>query len=380
MICPESLMEAPVSGFTNAPLNSTFSRSRIGAPAPLTYVVRTWLTVQTPCAWKLPQSKYSTSTGLVHVSTWGADAEAGPAAARRRPAARPRPAMRRRGCTLSPRMSAAEVAALGRRSRRSAGTETGCAPSIAVGSTLFRGPAAVPTMADHATHRAPGRRSRRLPKAGPRHARGPGLRRRRRGRRPAIRRCGSRSPATRRRARGHRAPRPRRVRGRGRDPRGRDRDAHRADLGPRGGRLRGPRRRLRRRRVHPQGGPRGGIAARPASSVTPRQLARVGLLVPVVAVAFAMLAYAKDPSLSQDPFGYLFDASTGVILVAAGLVAWDRRPAWRTGPLLIVAGYWWYVGSLYELAPPGSYVPFLGYAFRGYYDVSLAFVVLAVPR
>jgi signal transduction histidine kinase len=92
-----------------------------------------------------------------------------------------------------------------------------------------------------------------------------------------------------------------------------------------------------------------------------------------------MLATAHDPPLWEAPLDYIVDAATGVILVLAGLVAWDRRPAWRTGPLLVLAGYLWYVGSLYELVPDDSFIPYLGFAFRGYYDVVLAFVVLAVP-
>jgi len=68
-----------------------------------------------------------------------------------------------------------------------------------------------------------------------------------------------------------------------------------------------------------------------------------------------------------------------IVIAAAGLVAWDRRPAWRTGPLLVLAGYLWYIGSLYVITGDRTAVPFLGFAFRGYYDVILAFVVLTVP-
>ena len=105
--------------------------------------------------------------------------------------------------------------------------------------------------------------------------------------------------------------------------------------------------------------------------------ARLLLLVPVAGVAVLMVVTADD--LRDAPIDYLVDAATGVILVLAGLIAWDRRPAWRTGPLLVLAGYLWYVGSLYELMPDGSFIPYLGFAFRGYYDLILAFVVLAVP-
>ena len=89
-------------------------------------------------------------------------------------------------------------------------------------------------------------------------------------------------------------------------------------------------------------------------------LTRPLLLVPVVAVALAMIAFADEPPFWAAPIDYLVDAATGVVLVLAGLVAWDRRPAWRTGPLLVVAGYLWYVGSLYELTPRAHRCPSSG--------------------
>ena len=60
-------MEAPVSGFTNAPVNSTFSRSRMAVPSLSKKTVSTWLTVQTPWASNEPQSKYAASTSLLQV-------------------------------------------------------------------------------------------------------------------------------------------------------------------------------------------------------------------------------------------------------------------------------------------------------------------------
>ncbi|MFL5640829.1 MAG: sensor histidine kinase [Chloroflexota bacterium] len=106
---------------------------------------------------------------------------------------------------------------------------------------------------------------------------------------------------------------------------------------------------------------------------------RLLLLVPVVGVAIAMLVTANGHSLRDAPLDHIADAATGVVLVLSGLIAWERRPRWHTGPLLVLAGYLWYVGSLYELVAETSLVPYLGFAFRGYYDVILAFVVLAVP-
>ena len=113
--------------------------------------------------------------------------------------------------------------------------------------------------------------------------------------------------------------------------------------------------------------------------MTSRATVRLVLLVPVIALAAGLILFAHDPPFTVAPLDYLFDAATGVVIAVAGVVAWDRRPGWRTGPLLVLAGYLWYIGSLYIIAGPGSLVPFLGFAWRGYYDVILAFVVLAVP-
>ena len=103
------------------------------------------------------------------------------------------------------------------------------------------------------------------------------------------------------------------------------------------------------------------------------------LLVPVVLVAYLMLTTAVPPSFLEAPLDFLFDAGTGIVIVLAGLVAWDRRPERATGRLLVLAGYLWYVGSLYEVTR-APWIPYLGFALRGYYDPILAFVILTFPR
>jgi signal transduction histidine kinase len=106
--------------------------------------------------------------------------------------------------------------------------------------------------------------------------------------------------------------------------------------------------------------------------------ARLLSLVPLLAFALAELALVRPPFL-ESPIDPLFDASTGVVLAMGGVVAWTRRPERRSGRLLVLAGYLWYVGSLYIVVPSGTLVPFLGFALRGYYDPILAFVVLTFP-
>jgi signal transduction histidine kinase len=113
--------------------------------------------------------------------------------------------------------------------------------------------------------------------------------------------------------------------------------------------------------------------------VSGRGAAKAALVLPVLALAVGLIVGADDPPFWAAPLDYLFDAVTGVVIAVAGFIAWDRRPAWRTGPLLVLAGYLWYVGSLYVIGGEGTLIPFLGFALRGYYDVILAFVVLTVP-
>ena len=96
------------------------------------------------------------------------------------------------------------------------------------------------------------------------------------------------------------------------------------------------------------------------------------LLLPVAALSAGIVLLPHDPPFADYPLDYLFDATTGVVITIAGLIAWDRRPARRTGPLLVLSGYLWYVGSLYEFAPAASSVPFLSFALHGYHDVLLA--------
>src|SRR5262245_8163713 len=77
--------------------------SRSGVPSAWNQVLRTWLTVQTPLTVNpAAQSKYGTSTELVHVSTVGPAAATGPARASARAAAAPPTRARR---AIMPRSS-----------------------------------------------------------------------------------------------------------------------------------------------------------------------------------------------------------------------------------------------------------------------------------
>ena len=73
----------------------------------------------------------------------------------------------------------------------------------------------------------------------------------------------------------------------------------------------------------------------------------------------------------------MIDTSLGLVLVVTGLVAWERRPSVRTGPLLVASGALWSVGAY----APSGLMPFalLGFAFERYYDVVFAYLTLTFP-
>lgn len=103
------------------------------------------------------------------------------------------------------------------------------------------------------------------------------------------------------------------------------------------------------------------------------------LLVPPIAMAYAMMALGHDPTAAEDPLPYVTDTMTGIVLTVAGLVLWSRRPGRPSGPLLVAAGWLWYVGDAFMVTPSGTLWPYLGFVFHGFYDPILAFVVLSFP-
>src|SRR5919198_4661209 len=58
------------------------------------------------------------------------------------------------------------------------------------------------------------------------------------------------------------------------------------------------------------------------------------------------------------------DLAVGLVLIACGLVAWDRRPESWAGILLTVAGFAWFLGT------------FSGSSEQGYADFGSLFVTL----
>ena len=110
--------------------------------------------------------------------------------------------------------------------------------------------------------------------------------------------------------------------------------------------------------------------------MSPRR--RLLIAAPVVVFALSW-PWLEGSGFLTDPLASITDAVTGWILVAAGLVAWSRRPDSRTGAWLVAAGYLWYVGDLFFVFPNVSIVPLLSFGLRGAYDVFLAAALLAFP-
>ena len=105
---------------------------------------------------------------------------------------------------------------------------------------------------------------------------------------------------------------------------------------------------------------------------------RALILLPAVLFVLVWPSWAERMS-TGDLIATITDGVTGWILIVAGIVAMERRPRGRSGPLLILAGYLWYVGDLFFVFPDASILPLLSFAFRGYYDLVFAFLLLSFP-
>ena len=90
---------------------------------------------------------------------------------------------------------------------------------------------------------------------------------------------------------------------------------------------------------------------------------------------YAALGQARflDRSLAV----YVADLLGGWAFLVAGTIAWQRRPANRIGPLLVLIGFSWFVGSYGRLGSETS--AHLARSFQGFYEPLLAWVVLAYP-
>ena len=71
-----------------------------------------------------------------------------------------------------------------------------------------------------------------------------------------------------------------------------------------------------------------------------------------VAVAGLAVAVAAESAtyLPEEPALAAADASVGLAFVGLGVVAWQRRPASRSGLLMVATGFAWFAGSFAEVA------------------------------
>ena len=102
---------------------------------------------------------------------------------------------------------------------------------------------------------------------------------------------------------------------------------------------------------------------------------RAGLL--IAGLALATLAEGTRLQAGWPVSWVLVDMVPGVCLLVAGAVAWQRRPDTHMGLAMMLAGVAWYSGTL--TATLNASVDRVGYAFQGYYDGILAWLVLAYP-
>ncbi len=78
------------------------------------------------------------------------------------------------------------------------------------------------------------------------------------------------------------------------------------------------------------------------------------------------------------PVGWVVgDAIPGVLFFAAGFLAWGRRPGNPIGPLMIAAGFAWFVGTYGASRNP--VIDRLGVGFQGWYDLVIAALILVYP-
>jgi class 3 adenylate cyclase len=96
----------------------------------------------------------------------------------------------------------------------------------------------------------------------------------------------------------------------------------------------------------------------------------------LAALAFAALTLALHVSFGA-AVDFLLLETLGLLFIAAGAVAWWRRPEVRTGPLLTLSGVLWYVGS-YNPMGIDTLSP-VSFALSQLYDLPLAYLLLTFP-
>jgi signal transduction histidine kinase len=97
-----------------------------------------------------------------------------------------------------------------------------------------------------------------------------------------------------------------------------------------------------------------------------------------IAVLYGLADYVNNwPGSTPQPIYITTTALVGISYLAAGVVAWHRRPSERTGLLFMIVAFTWFLPALTNLRSP---VPFLvGNLLGSLYQASLAYLALAWP-
>jgi len=94
----------------------------------------------------------------------------------------------------------------------------------------------------------------------------------------------------------------------------------------------------------------------------------------VFAIVTALVGHGQGAPLRF----LLLDTLLGLTFLAAGMLAWRRRPDVRTGPALTLCAGLWFLGSYGPTGIEG--LSPLGFSFEQYYDLVLAYLVLTFPQ
>lgn len=97
----------------------------------------------------------------------------------------------------------------------------------------------------------------------------------------------------------------------------------------------------------------------------------------VAALTFAAVTVGLHVSFGAPIDFLVLETALGLLFVAAGWVAWRRRPDVRTGPLLLLSGVLWFASGYTPMPEPLLMV--IGFAMLSIYDLPLAHLVLTFP-
>ena len=113
-------------------------------------------------------------------------------------------------------------------------------------------------------------------------------------------------------------------------------------------------------------------------AMTPARTADWNHWLPIAgALAFVVVTHFVHVAAGAPLTFLVLDTGIGLLFIAAGVIAWRRRPTSRTGPLLVLCGPLWSLGGYNPAGVETLWV--IGFAFEGYYDIVLAFIALTFP-